>query len=297
MGFSRTGSSLGISEMKFVKRKYFKTALSRLFLVNTQIRIRIWFCELIPPTCAELGSVRAKSLDVVQIFRVLISFAIGSFVSLRSYCIMKKTFVLITLFVLPVVVYLFFASGVYNFGKLPLLTENVAEVSTIDDGVVLSEKITILGFLGENIEVKKGNAFNLNQKIYKRFYKFNDFQFVMLVPNGTEKKVEELKKELGNLVDIKKWNFVFADENQMRKVFESLKTDLTLDENLGTPYVFIIDKDKNLRGRDDDEGEGAKYGFNTASVADLNNKMEDDVKIILAEYRLALKKNNADRKK
>ena len=37
--------------------------------------------------------------------------------------------------------------------------------------------------------------------------------------------------------------------------------------------------------------------LNTASVADLNNKMVDDVKIVLAEYRLALKKNNVEREK
>jgi len=70
-----------------------------------------------------------------------------------------------------------------------------------------------------------------------------------------------------------------------------------LDENLSTPYVFIIDKDRNLRGRKDDEDDGVKYGFNTTSVAELNNKMEDDVKIILAEYRLALKNNDANRSK
>lgn len=210
---------------------------------------------------------------------------------------MKKTFVLVTLFVLPVVVYIFFASGVYNFGKLPTLTENIVDVNGIDESVDLSEKITILGFLGKNIEVKKGNAFNLNQKIYKRFYEFKDFQFVMVVPMGIEAKVDELKKELGTLTNIEKWNFVFAEDEEIRTVFESLQTDLTLDEHLGTPYVFIVDKDRNLRGRNDDEDEGTKYGFNTASVADLNNKMEDDVKIILAEYRLALKKNNADRKK
>jgi len=211
---------------------------------------------------------------------------------------MKKTFVLVTLFVLPVVIYIFFASGVYNFGKLPVLTENVEEIG-IRGEEVLANKITILGFLGDNIEVKKGNAFNLNQKIYKRFYKFNDFQFVMMVPKGAEKKVGELKKELGNLVDMQKWNFVFSEEPTIRKFFESLDTKLTLDENLGTPYVFIIDKEGSLRGRDDDEDEddGTKFGFNTASVADLNNKMVDDVKIILAEYRLALKKNNADRRK
>ena len=87
----------------------------------------------------------------------------------------------------------------------------------------------------------------------------------------------------------------FVPVNEIKSLFASLKTDLQLDENLGTPYVFIVDKDLNLRGRTQDEDEGTKYGFNSNSVADLNNKMEDDVKIILAEYRLALKKNNADR--
>jgi len=40
--------------------------------------------------------------------------------------------------------------------------------------------------------------------------------------------------------------------------------------------------------------EKIKYGFDTSRVADLNNKMEDDVKIILAEYRMARKDNNAE---
>ena len=39
------------------------------------------------------------------------------------------------------------------------------------------------------------------------------------------------------------------------------------------------------------------YGYNTSSVAEINKKMTDDVKVILAEYRLALKKNNSDRAK
>lgn len=208
---------------------------------------------------------------------------------------MKKTFVLIVLFILPIVAYLFFASGVNNFGKLPILTQNIGDVSDFDPKVTLQDKISIIGFLGSDVELKKGNAFNLNQKIYKPFYEFKDFQFVMIVPLGAEAKVEALKTELGNLTDIQKWNFVFASENQIKAFFKGLKTDLILDKNFGTSHVFIIDKDKNLRGRKDDEDEGVKYGFNTAVVAELNNKMEDDVKIILAEYRLALKKNNADR--
>lgn len=208
---------------------------------------------------------------------------------------MKKTVVLVILFILPIVVYLFFASGVNNFGRLALLTEQVNELNFEGSNIKLQDNITVLGFLGNNLENKKGNAFNLNQKIYKRFHEFNDFQFVMVVPNGTEEKVAELKAELSNLADVAKWKFVFSDEDGIRTLFSSLKTDIQLDEDLGTKYVFIIDKDKNLRGRSKDEDEGTKYGFDTNSVADLNNKMEDDVKIILAEYRLALKKNNANR--
>jgi hypothetical protein len=206
---------------------------------------------------------------------------------------MKKTVVLVILFVLPIVVYLFFASGVNNFGKLATLTEQINELTSSD--IKFQDNITILGFLGNNLESKKGNAFNLNQKIYKRFHEFNDFQFVMVMPMGTEEKVSELKDELSNLADVSKWKFVYADDNEIQDLFLSLKTDIQLDGDMGSKYVFIIDKDRNLRGRTNDEDEGTKYGFDTNSVADLNNKMEDDVKIILAEYRLALKKNNANR--
>ena len=210
---------------------------------------------------------------------------------------MKKTFVLVTLFVLPVVVYLFFASGVYNFGKLPILTKDVLDVSNFDDEVSLENKITILGFMGNDIAGKKGNAFNLNQKIYKRFYEYNDFHVVMVAAKGVNRQTEELNKERAEITNVEPWNFAFLSDADTKIFFESLLTNLTLDEDLATPYVFIIDKDKNLRGRNDDEDEGTKFGFNTTSVAELNNKMVDDVKIMLAEYRLALKKNNADRTK
>ncbi|MDC6384134.1 hypothetical protein D2V93_17240 [Flagellimonas taeanensis] len=210
---------------------------------------------------------------------------------------MKKTFVLVVLFVFPLVAYLFFASGVNNFGKLPVLTQNIPDVPTMEQEVTLNGKITILGFLGTKVESMKGNAFNLNQKIYKRFGEFTDFQVVMVVPKGNEEQANILKEELGQLSNVDKWHFAFGEQEQIKSFFKDLKTNTDLDDDLSTPYVFIIDKDRNLRGREDDEDEGLKYGFDTSSVAELNNKMEDDVKIILAEYRLALKKNNADRSK
>ena len=81
---------------------------------------------------------------------------------------MKKYIVLTVLFVLPLVVYLFFASGVNHFAKLPVRSNSVVELSTYAE-IPFKERITILGFLGSNVETKKSNALNLNQKIYKRF--------------------------------------------------------------------------------------------------------------------------------
>jgi len=204
---------------------------------------------------------------------------------------MKKYIVLTILFVLPLVVYLFFASGINHFAKLPVLTNDVYDISKISNTTFVN-KITILGFFGKNIKDKHGDALNLNQKIYKRFYKFNDFQFVMIQPDGTEELTNQLKNELkkGTNTDLVKWSFVTISDQNILDVFQSLKTDFNLDLNLGTPYVFIIDRDGRLRGRDDNED--IKYGYDSRSVADINNNMLDDVKVILAEYRMALKKNN-----
>ena len=204
---------------------------------------------------------------------------------------MKKYVVLTILFVLPLVVYLFFASGINHFAQLPVLTNNVVDVSEYSNDT-FKNKITILGFFGNNVQDKHGDALNLNQKIYKRFYQFKDFQFIMLQPKGTNELALDLQNDLktGTDTDLINWKFIFLENDNLNEIFNSLKTDLSLDSNLGTPYVFIIDRDSNLRGRDGNDG--IKYGYDSRSVADINNTMLDDVKVILAEYRMALKKNN-----
>lgn len=209
---------------------------------------------------------------------------------------MKKFFVLGVLFVLPLVAYLFFSSGVNNFAKLPILTRDVDNLSNFQslngDQVVLNDKITILSIYGSDIEAREGNAFNLNEKIYDKNYQFNDFQFVVLAEKGTEKQAKELLKELSTTIDTKKWNFLFGTKNDIEKFYHSLKADVPLDKNTSTSYAFIIDKSRNLRGRPKEEDEAVKYGYDTSSVAELSNVMTDDVKVILAEYRLELKKYN-----
>ncbi|MDY8136695.1 hypothetical protein [Aquimarina sp. 2201CG5-10] len=215
---------------------------------------------------------------------------------------MKKFFVLGILFVLPLVAYLFFASGVHNFAKLPVLNTEVGKVENFEsltkEQISFKDKISVLGFLGKGIYNKQGNAFNLNQKIYKKNHGFRDFQFVMVLPYGSEKAAKDLLGELDNITDVSEWKFVFGTEESIKKLFKSLDTPHQLDDNLSTSFVYIIDKDGSLRGRDGTlkENEEVVYGYDASSVADLANVMDDDVKVILAEYRLALKKYKADRK-
>jgi len=210
----------------------------------------------------------------------------------------KKKIVLGVLFIFPIVVYLFFASGKNNFAKLPVLSQNVIELDIFKSfekrKVSLKDKITILGYWGDNLDFKKAEALNLNQKIYKRFYQFDDFQFVIIMQENKESNIESLKNQLreGAGTDLLKWNFLMGSKENIIKHFNSLNIPLNLENNLSSPYVFIIDKDKKLRGRNDDEDTGVLYGFDARSVAEINKKMIDDVKVILAEYRLALKRYN-----
>ena len=213
---------------------------------------------------------------------------------------MKKFFVLLVLFALPIIAYMFFASGQNNFAKLPVLTKNVKDVSGLEDlegnSITLKDKISIVAFFGENLDDLKGNTFNLDQKILEKYYEFNDFQFVVVLPETAREEAREFKEEFSGISETEEWKFVFGTPPAINKTFNSFNTPHTL-KGTYTPYVFIIDKELNLRGRNDDEDFGEVYGYDSRSVAELSDKMNDDIKVVLAEYRLALKKNNAERKK
>ncbi len=213
---------------------------------------------------------------------------------------MKKNSVLFVLFILPIVAYLFFASGVNSFISLPTLTKNIPDVSnwkSIDGTpVTLTNKITILGFIGTDVAMHRGSVFNLYETIYDKYKDFKDFQVVMILPEGTQSEVQKLlNNDLTKLGTNKGWNFVFATPTQINDFYKKLQLVGKLDSTLSTPNVFIIDKKRNLRGRKgaDKKGEPEyKEGYDTVLVSDLYNKMMDDMKIIIYEYRAALKRNN-----
>jgi hypothetical protein len=206
---------------------------------------------------------------------------------------MKKNIVLFVLFVLPIVAYLFFATGVNGFTKLPIITSKVNDFGDWQslDGkkVTLDKKITILGFGGSDILVNRGNLFNLNQKIYQRYHTFKDVQFVMICPLGTENDVKSILDALDEFTDISQWYFLFATPSQINSFYDKLKLVGKLNNNSGSSDVYIVDKERNLRGRK--KVKDYKEGYDTFSPAELSNEMLDDFKVILYEYRAALKKN------
>ncbi|KIM09762.1 MAG: hypothetical protein KU29_00420 [Sulfurovum sp. FS06-10] len=218
---------------------------------------------------------------------------------------MKNKIVLISLFALPIVIYLIFSTASHNSLFLPTISKNNADIpqnwTSLDDSkVTLKNKITILGFVGNKVLENRGNFFNLNQKIYNKYKGFTDFQMVMVTPKGNEIQAKEIIDELAPITgDMKGWKFVFASPEEIQSFYDSYKLVGKLDENFGTPAVFIVDKELNHRGRKGKNKKGVeeyRESYNTISAADLHNEMTDDVKIILREYRLALKKNKNERK-
>ena len=208
--------------------------------------------------------------------------------------LMKKNIVLFVLFILPIVAYLFFASGVNSYTKLPIITPKTADFGNWESlsgkKVSLDGKVTVLGFGGTELLKNRGNLYNLNQKVYQRYHGFKDLQFVYLCPIGTEKDAERIVEALGTYTEVEQWQFVFATPEAIAAYYKQLHLVGKLNDSLGTSLIYILDKERNLRGRK--ANKDYKEGYDTFHPAELSNEMLDDFKVILYEYRAALKKNN-----
>jgi hypothetical protein len=218
---------------------------------------------------------------------------------------MKNKLVLILLFVLPIAIYLIFSTATHNSLFLPTISKANADipanwVGLNQEKISMKDKITVLGFVGNNVIENRVNFFNLNQKIYNKYKGFKDFQMVMVTPRGNEAKAQQILEELAPITgEMTGWKFVFASPEEIQTFYDSYKLLGKLDANFGTPAVIILDKELNHRGRKGKNKKGQeeyRESYNTISAADLHNEMTDDVKIILREYRLALKKNKNARK-
>jgi hypothetical protein len=211
-----------------------------------------------------------------------------------------KYTVLVILFALPLVAYLFFLQGKHNFDTLPVLVEEVGDLDAFKDvqqhSFQLKDSVTIITFLGKAPFTRLGYVSNINEKVYKEFHKFNTFQLISILPSEGMNDIEEIKTQMSETTDIKDWHFVSGTDADIQRFFNNLKTDLNLNKDLSSDFAFIIDKSGSLRGRDDSNPEEPiVYGYDTSSIPALQKVMMDDVRVLLAEYRFAFKKNRDEK--
>ena len=211
---------------------------------------------------------------------------------------LKTILVLGVLFFLPVLFLLMLYPSTHNYNPLDIVDDSVNELqffsSSSEEKVTLNEHITILSFLGAEPVDHVIAASNLKELVYDKFKGFKTFQIVIVLPKGTEDKALQLQKEINNYDDMRFWHYVFGEPNDINSVFNSLKSEESLDETLFTDHVFIVDKDLAQRGRIDDredkevernEAVYPLYSYDCIEVAEVKNKMSDDLRILFTEYR------------
>lgn len=215
-----------------------------------------------------------------------------------DYKKVSRYVVLGILFFLPVTFLLFLYPATHNYTPLDIVNESVLDLdkftSSSENKIILKDHITVLGFLGENPIENTITASNLKELVYDKFKGFKRFQIVILVPKGTENAIEEIKTEISSYEDLRFWHFLFGEPIDIQNIYNSLKSKCNLNKDLSSNLVFVIDKDLNQRGRLDDrtdnELEKSKplYGLNAydcIEVAEIKNKMGDDLRILFTEYR------------
>ncbi|MFL1010769.1 hypothetical protein [Flavisericum labens] len=215
-----------------------------------------------------------------------------------DYKKVRRYGVLGILFFLPVTFLLFLYPATHNYTPLDIVNESVADLenltSTSEEKILLNNHITVLGFIGASPMKRATSASNLKELVYDKFKGFKRFQIVIAAPYGTEEDVKQLKAEISSYEDLRFWHFVFGEPQEIKRLFNSLKSEEELLSDLSTDHVFIVDKDLNQRGRLDDRTDNelsinrSVYGLNSydcIEVAELKNKMSEDMRVLFTEYR------------
>ncbi|MGB3605587.1 hypothetical protein [Psychroserpens sp.] len=210
----------------------------------------------------------------------------------------KRNLVLGILFFLPVAFLLMLYPSTHNYNPLDIVKDSVNGLqlfsTTSEENIQLEEHITILCFLG-NVPTKHSiAASNLKELVYDKFKGFKKFQVVVVLPKGTEEEAEQLQKDINNYDDMRFWHYAFGEPDDIKSLFNSLKSEEALDDNLFSDHIFVVDKDLKQRGRLDDRSETEidknkavypLYSYDCIEISEIKNKMSDDLRILFTEYR------------
>ena len=216
----------------------------------------------------------------------------------------RKWFILGILFLLPVIFLLFLYPSTHNYNTLDIVNEDIVEVeffNFIDNRKTNFEgNITVLNFLGDKPMENITGALNLKELVYDKFKGFKKFQIISISSLNSEKSLESVKKELIKSDELKYWFFATSSDEEVNKIYSSLRYHNELDSSNYTSEVYIIDKQRNQRGRIDDRDDNqienkidsfGLYSYNSIIVSEIKKKMNDDIRILFTEYRQKRKGN------
>ena len=224
----------------------------------------------------------------------------------------KKYLILFAILLLPTIVYLFFVKGEHNFAHLPFITY------TDENGEVINREAPEFSFINQDsIRINNGDlegkiylvdffftscpsicpimTANL-MKIQDRFSHYDEFMIVSHTVDP-ERDTPRVLKEYAEQrkIDTNKWHFLTGEKDSLYAVAydylsSAMEDSMAPGGFLHTEYFILVDKEGKLRSREDDNGNiiGVYDGTDAHQIRDLI----DDIKVLIAEYNLELKKNN-----
>jgi protein SCO1 len=225
---------------------------------------------------------------------------------------LRKYLILFVLLLLPSLLYLYLIQGKHNFAHLPYVTytdENgelrnrkAPDFTFVDHNGLsfssdsLKDRIYVVDFFFTTCpSICPIMTANMT-KLHERFAHYDGFELVSITVDPKRDTPSTLKEYAVNRkIDSPRWHFLTGDKDSLYNVAYKFLSSAMEDDSapggfLHTEYFVLVDREGNLRSRDDEHGNiiGVYHGTNAAHVNDLI----DDIKVLIAEYNLALKKNN-----
>jgi protein SCO1/2 len=228
----------------------------------------------------------------------------------------KKYIILFAILFLPTLLYLLFVygKGEQNFAHLPFVTYidemgeeqnwKAPEFGFVNQDSVpftskdLEGKIYVVDFFFTSCPsicpIMTANML----KLQKRFSSFEDFEIISFTVDPKRDTPARLREYADQrMINTEKWNFLTGEQDSLYAVAydylsSAMEDSLAAGGFLHTEFFVLVDKEGNLRSRDDEQGNiiGVYDGTEAQHIRDLI----DDIKVLIAEYNLELKKNNKE---
>ena len=223
----------------------------------------------------------------------------------------KKYLILFIILFAPTIAYLFFVRGEHNFAHLPFITYSDINGETQkrkapdfgfvnQDGDTITQadlegKIYLVDFFFTSCpSICPVMTANL-MKIENRFDHYDEFKILSHTVDPQRDTQARLKEYAeARSISSEDWHFLTGEKDSLYAVAYDYLSSAMEDESapggfLHTEYFVLVDKEGYLRSREDDNGNiiGVYDGTNAQHIRDLI----DDIKVLIAEYNLELKKN------